>query len=351
MKKILKRIGFGFLGIVFLLLLFAGYVLVNEYNPEEVEYLEITPGARAENVSVGQTLNIVSWNTGYAGLDRDVDFFMDGGTGVRATSKETVENNLHGILSALVNLQPDICFLQEVDLDSTRSYYINQADYYRHGLSMNQAYGCNYRCAYVPYPMPPLGKVESGIVTYTNLNVTEASRESLPISFSWPVSVCNLKRGLLIERVPVEGTDRELVLVNLHLEAYDSGEGKVAQTKKLMSLLSLEYNKGNYVIAGGDFNQTFEGADVFPKLEGNLWQAGSLYNSDLANGLRFVFDASSPSCRSLDKPYTGDRENHQFYLIDGFILSDNVKVNLVETVDLNFVFSDHNPVHLEVTLQ
>jgi len=45
------------------------------------------------------------------------------------------------------------------------------------------------------------------------------------------------------------------VLVNLHLEAYDSGEGKIAQTKLLVEFLEQEYAKGNYVIAGGDFNQ------------------------------------------------------------------------------------------------
>ena len=38
------------------------------------------------------------------------------------------------------------------------------------------------------------------------------------------------------------------------------------------------------------------------------------------------------------------------YVIDGFIVSDNLKVNLIQTVDLNFrQYSDHNPVLLQVT--
>ena len=52
------------------------------------------------------------------------------------------------------------------------------------------------------------------------------------------------------------------MLVNLHLEAYDSGEGKIAQTKLLVEFLEQEYAKGNYVIAGGDFNQTFSREDM-----------------------------------------------------------------------------------------
>ena len=55
------------------------------------------------------------------------------------------------------------------------------------------------------------------------------------------------------------GSDREPVLVNLHLEAYDDGEGKIAQTNQLRDYIEDEYAKGNYVIAGGDFNQVFPG--------------------------------------------------------------------------------------------
>lgn len=50
------------------------------------------------------------------------------------------------------------------------------------------------------------------------------------------------------------------MLVNLHLEAYDDGEGKIAQTKQLREFIQSEYEKGNYVIAGGDLNQVFPGS-------------------------------------------------------------------------------------------
>lgn len=106
------------------------------------------------------------------------------------------------------------------------------------------------------------------------------------------------------------------------------------------------------MIVGGDFNQTFEGAEnVYPTLPGDLWRPGALMNEDLPKGFAFVYDASSPTCRSLDKPYSGVRAETQFYVIDGFVLSDNLKVNHVETIDLNFQNSDHNPVYLQVTLK
>ena len=341
------------LGLLLLVVLAAGgllgYLSLTEYRPDDIEPLEVVQAARKDNVRVGERLDVLSFNTGYCGLGREQDFFMDGGSMVRPRSEEDVRANLNGILSELVRQNVDIYLLQEVDFDSWRSYYINQADTYRHGLSLNMACAYNFKCEFVPYPWPPLGKVESGLVTFTGLNVTEATRESLPVPFSWPVSMANLKRCLLIERVPVEGTDRELVIINLHLEAYDDGEGKRAQTEQLMQILAAEYRNGNYVIAGGDFNQTFEGAASYPLLDESFWQPSKVYVSDLPNGFSFVYDDATPTCRLLNKPYDGERKNAQFYVIDGFIVSDNLKVNLIETVDLNFQYSDHNPVLLQVT--
>ena len=343
------------LGLLLLVVLAAGgllgYLSLTEYRPDDIEPLEVVQAARKDNVRVGERLDVLSFNTGYCGLGREQDFFMDGGSMVRPRSEEDVRANLNGILSELVRQNVDIYLLQEVDFDSWRSYYTNQADTYRHGLSLNMACAYNFKCEFVPYPWPPLGKVESGLVTFTGLNVTEGTRESLPVPFSWPVSMANLKRCLLIERVPVEGTDRELVIINLHLEAYDDGEGKRAQTEQLMQILAAEYRNGNYVIAGGDFNQTFEGAASYPLLDESFWQPGKVYVSDLPNGFSFVYDDATPTCRLLNKPYDGERKNAQFYVIDGFIVSDNLKVNLIETVDLNFQYSDHNPVLLQVTPQ
>jgi endonuclease/exonuclease/phosphatase family metal-dependent hydrolase len=38
-------------------------------------------------------------------------------------------------------------------------------------------------------------------------------------------------------------------------------------------------------------------------------------------------------------------------MIDGFIVSSNVSVDEVSTLDLGFAASDHNPVEMSVTLR
>ena len=162
-----------------------------------------------------------------------------------------------------------------------------------------------------------------------------------------------MKRCLLVSRLPIEGSDRELVLINLHLEAYDSGEGKIAQTRQLTEFIQREYEKGNYVIAGGDFNQVFPGSlEVYPNTHAENWAPGVLEEGSLPEGFIFAFDLSVPTCRLLNQPYDpSDTVNTQYFVIDGFILSPNVRLDSVETLDKSFADSDHNPVLLRVTLE
>ncbi len=350
MKKVFKVILYALLLVVVAVAGLFGYLTITEFNPQAVENVEVQRAARNDYAKKGEILKLVSFNTGYSGLDRSQDFFMDGGSRSRPFDAKEVEENTSAVLSALAAQNAQVYFLQEVDTDSDRSFNKDQSEVYYHGLSMNSAFAYNYKCNFVPIPWPPMGKINSGIMTLSSLNISSATRESLPVPFTWPLRAANLKRCLLISRVPIEGTDAELVLINLHLEAYDSGEGKEAQTKQLMQIMAAERRNGNYVIVGGDFNQIFEGARLFEQKAENEWLPGMINADELASGFSFAFDADTPSCRSLRTAYDGDRENTMFYIIDGFIVSDNIKVNNVETIDLNFRNSDHNPVLLEATL-
>ena len=263
--------------------------------------------------------------------------------GYSRINQKQVEKNLHGIGKFLSASDADVYFLQEVDLDSKRSFHINQQDFY--------AFGRNFLCDFVPYPLPPIGKVDSGILTLTGLQTSSSSRISLPESFSWPVKTCNLKRCMLETRIPLKGTEAELVLINFHLEAYDSGEGKAAQSKMLAEKLAQEYAAGNYVIAGGDFNQTFEGMDTYPIHNSESWVPGTIGQDDLPEHFSFATDDSYPTCRLLNAPYTGSYETSQVYVLDGFIVSDNLNVSDVSVVNTDFAYTDHQPVMLEVEFQ
>ena len=172
--------------------------------------------------------------------------------------------------------------------------------------------------------------------------------------FKYPVRIANLKRCLMVNRVPVEKSDKELVLVNLHLEAYDDGEGKIEQTGMLKEYLRQEVDKGNYVIAAGDFNQVFSGIDedLYPIINEDYWKPGVIDTTEFGEDLHFEVDGRIPSCRLLNEPYDYDnKDNFQHYLIDGYIVSSNIEVKSVETLNLKFKNADHNPVLLKLKLK
>lgn len=351
----MKRIWKILLGIVIAVLavVILGFIgiVANEYKPDDVETVAVeSVGEDAEKLAEGQKLSVLTWNIGYCGLGEGSDFFMDGGKSSRSADESTVIKYMYGIREYLNTENPDLIMLQEVDSDSHRTYGIDETAALGYGTS---AYALNYSCVFVPIPWPPIGRVNSGVFTTTDYYIESAERVSLPCPFSWPVSAANLKRCLLVSYLPVEGTDKQLVLVNLHLEAYDDGEGKIAQTNQLREFIEAEYAKGNYVIAGGDFNQIFpDGLEAYPNEHPELWEPGILSDELLPDGWNYAYDLDTPSCRLLNQPYDPeDTENTQYYVIDGFILSPNVKLNDVECVDLGFENSDHNPVLMNVTLK
>ena len=352
-KRILAFVGILLAAVLTLILLLVAFLSIAEFRPDAIEQVD-AEGTAEKTLSVGDTVTVMTWNIGYGVLGEDADFFMDGGTMVRAENRETVLKNMNGIEAEIQKIQPDILLLQETDRGSSRSLKINEYAMLEGDLGgYVSAFANNYKVAYIPYPMPPLGTVDSGIATFSTFPMQDNERVQLPVPFSWPVRTINLKRCLLISRIPIDGSDRELVIVNLHLEAYDEGEGKLAQTKMLADLLKEEAERGNYVIAGGDFNQVLSSVntDAVPLYEGN-WEAPEIDVRQFGEHFSFLMDETVPSCRLLNMPYrNADRSTFQYYIIDGFIVSDNLVIETVEAQDIGFVYADHNPVVLKVTLR
>jgi endonuclease/exonuclease/phosphatase family metal-dependent hydrolase len=325
-----------------------------EYRPERAEAVVSIQKNGVLKPSPGETLTVISWNIGYASLDAEQDFFMDGGKRVRPETDGSVRANLAGICDYIAAAGADVVLLQEVDRRSRRSYYVDETNVLAESFGGTAAYAPNFRCIFVPFPVPRfIGPVDSGLLTMSRLVTGQAERIGLTVPFKWPVRIANLKRCLLVERIPVEGTEADLVLVNLHLEAYDTGGGREIQTRELREFLYREYRQGNYVIAGGDFNQNFPDIDekLFALKDTKYFMPGLLSEADLEPFWRFAFDPRVPSSRLLNEPYSGDYAATQLYVIDGFLVSPNVEVITVKTDDAQFRYSDHNPVILKAVLR
>lgn len=310
-------------------------------------------GGNRESLSAGKwpsELSLMTWNLGYAGMGEEADFFMDGGHDVLAKDKATVARHLGNITEFLQQHPQDIYFLQEVDSGSRRSYYVDEFGGIAGALSgFYRSTALNFDVRFLPYPFTqPIGRVRSGLLSLAAYRPAEAARFQLPGSFRWPVSSFNLDRCMLVWRLPRED-GKEWVVMNLHLEAWDAGGGLKSQELVFLRNLAIgEYERGNFVIVGGDWNATLPGVrlDQFPS-SGKANRYNMVLPADLfPSGWSWGVDATRPSNRRSDAPY---RPGESYVtVIDGFAVSPNVQILSVNTLPLGFRDSDHEPVVMRV---
>ena len=337
------------------------YGTITDFKPEAI--INLNPEQKAKQQTIeDSTLTFMIWNIGYGGLGAESDFFyadggilLSGGQMVRP-SKEIVEKNVKGILQTVNEYPVDFYLFQEVDYKSKRSYYIDQFNAMMSILPDYDAYkSVNYQVAYVPTPvLEPwnvYGPAYSGLGTFSKYQALQSTRYQLPGEFSWPNKVYLLDRCASQHRYPLLN-DKELIVYNIHNSAYDKdGSIKKQQMDFLRQQWLAEYEKGNYLIIGGDWNQ------CPPHFRVNTFRPTQVANNSSYNinpdflppDWLWIYDPTVPTIRTTREVY--DPKSTFISLIDYFLISPNVKALEVKGIDLNFEYSDHQPVKLKVELE
>ncbi len=350
---------------------YVGYVAVQYYRIEDNFELQ-TENGRDKKAGLNDVFTVMTYNTGFGAYSPDYSFFMD--TGVmddgtevvgkyaKGRDKADVKKNVDGQTDIIKNADAEFYFLQEVDEKADRSYGINMKSVFSAAFENRSAtYAENFHTANLFYPFnDPIGRTDAGILTLSSYNIQSAVRRSFPLTDNFIDKLFDLDRCFAVHYLPLEGSDKFLVLINLHMSAYDKGGAVRAQQLEMLNgVLKEERAKGNYVVAGGDFNHCLI-ADYFESDEQALshfesrqqvpeWVKNSvLHNSELAEGFRIASDKDVATCRGADIPY--EKGVNYTNTIDGFIVSDNVEVVAVNTLNTEYAFSDHNPVVLKFAL-
>ncbi len=346
--------------ILIAILVAGGYVAYVFLSYSRIEdNLALQPeGSAEQTATTGTEYTVVSYNLGFGAYTDDFTFFMDEGKESRARSKESVINCINNTADTALSYDPDFVLFQEVDIGSTRSHYVEERNQINEKFATAGAYdnvfAQNYNSAYLMYPITePHGASKSGLLTQSKYNVTSALRRSLPIATGFK-KILDLDRCYSISRIPVDD-GKELVLINQHLSAYgtDAAQGN-AQLEMLFADMKAEYDKGNYVICGGDFNhdftvnskeyfnpgtdKTYTWCEPFPD---DIIPEGFTKETDYAEGM-------IPSTRYTNEPYVPGKSFT--VILDGFIVSDNVEVSYVQNIDKEFKYTDHNPVVMKFQL-
>ena len=256
-----------------------------------------------ESADAGERVRIATWNIHF-GAGSTLD-------DARRFPKTTVEAHLSAIGDVLRREKVDIVALQEVDRDSQRSGHIDQLEVLRHATGLTHAsFATTWDAAWVPYPVtaPPrqqYGRMWSGQAVLSRFPIVEQRRHGLaqPARNGRFYNRFYLHR--CIQQVVLElGRQRQLTLLNVHLEAFDMANRR-SQARGLARLMR---RVPQPAITLGDLNTVpveathrsvfddepetdFHGDDTLPTLLEAGWRT--------VGDDSFTFPAANPS-RRLD---------------------------------------------------
>jgi endonuclease/exonuclease/phosphatase family metal-dependent hydrolase len=149
-------------------------------------------------------------------------------------------------------------------------------------------------------------------------------------------------------RFPLTG-GKQLLVVNTHNEAYDTGIIRDEQMAFLKKFLLSEYDQGNYIIVAGDWNQC--PPNLKPRFSKDIFDTidyKGIGPGFLPSGWTWAFDNTVPSNRRVDIPYV--KGTTRTTVIDFFLLSPNLSAADCKTIDMGFSCSDHQPVEIKFKL-
>lgn len=327
------------------------FMTITDYRPPGMEKL-VVHGNGKEILPGNDTLKIMTLNLGYSGLGKEMDFFYDGGEKVRPSEEfyNRYSTRAYDFLGDHGNL--DFYFFQEIDRRSKRSYYHDQLVEIASVLSQYAyTYAINYKVRFVPMPLThPMGKVSAGMATFSRARPQESERVAFISDASWPLGLFMLDRCFILNRYKLP-SGKDLVMINTHNSAFDDGTRRTKQLAVMKNTMINEYGKGNYVVAGGDWNLNPVGfypgslsngdlgKEIYPRIENNF----------LPDGWQWTFDPATPSNRAVDLPYR--KGTTLTTVIDFFVVSPNIGIDTIHTVDLGFEWSDHQPVFMTFVLK
>jgi endonuclease/exonuclease/phosphatase family metal-dependent hydrolase len=291
-------------------------------------------------------LKIVSYNIAFGnGLESER---------VGIKNVDEIKQNLDGIAAFLKGT--DIALLQEVDLASRRTYYIDEAAW----IAEKAGFGC-YACVtnwvknFVPYPYWPIsnqyGNMKSGECVLSRYPIINNMRSPLPQRTDKPFWYAAFYFDRAVQVAEVVADNRKINVVNNHLEPFDI-RNREDQGKELSKLIKGLPNEN--LIVGGDFNALPPNAAVkknFPDKPEKYWKVWEDVSGDETMK---QFLAANPNLNEAVDNAMSERETFTIppdnpnRRVDYLFFSKDLAKKEGKIISSAGPISDHLPVYLEV---
>jgi endonuclease/exonuclease/phosphatase family metal-dependent hydrolase len=244
----------GGVALLILLVLFAFFFWASSNQLDPSTYHVLSKSDRQSSVFSSDTFRIATYNMGYlSGMTNNLP--------VRRT-RELYEENAQILLDWVEDRKPDILCVQEIDYKASRSFQIDQSSLLLEKTRFHcAADAVNWDKTYVPFPygLPSVnfGSILSGqsIFSIHSMHLEDRIALARP-SHPFYYDAFYLER--LAQIVRIEINERQIVVINVHLEAWDA-EIREHQASELLDIIQ-QYADSLPILLAGDFNATPPGA-------------------------------------------------------------------------------------------
>ena len=230
------------------------------YSPKPVEFLDLyqNEGEEAPLFPKNKSLSVLSWNIQYAAGMNYNPWYQHSTNSDRKPTKLSVYETLDKIAAVIKKIDSDVVLLQEVDINATRTYDINQVEVLLKKLPQYKHYSIAYywKNSFNPH-YKIRGKVGMALVVLSKYELKKATRYALPLFEDQDLITKHfyLKRAIQEVKMPTQSGET-IVLLNTHLSAFSSENSTVMQkqVKTIKEHLEAIEKTGDRWLLGGDFN-------------------------------------------------------------------------------------------------
>jgi len=227
-------------------------------------------------------IKVVTWNVRF-GIGR-FPFFGDSCGDSVIASDSHIQSIMQKIADSINAIDPDIILLQEVDIESKRTGYMDQVQFLLDNTAMN--YGCYasmWKADFIP--SDGIGRIDAGNAILSKFELSDAKRIQLRLRTDQDglVKYFYLRRNMLKTRVPeLSQGDKDFYVVNIHATAFATDDTKQKHIDAFVETLGEMQINGDLFVSGGDLNSVPPGSVI------------DFCESDMCDGENYHTDGADP---------------------------------------------------------
>jgi endonuclease/exonuclease/phosphatase family metal-dependent hydrolase len=245
-------------------LLLSVYVLFSGCDPLVTQFSGQEPAIKytastVTTASGADTLVVMTWNIRF-GAARSKWYGDSCGDRVILPESEVIQN-LEAIALKIAEVDPDVVLLQEADVESKRTAYIDEVQWLLDHTALNYGVFASMWQAQVVLA-DGLGRINTGNAILSKWPLRDAQRIQLPLRGDQDslTRYFYLRRNILKARLDLppgagtNGGDTPVYIVDIHATAFATDDTKKKHIARFKEVLEEIQSEGGYFVAGGDLN-------------------------------------------------------------------------------------------------